>query len=271
MAFDVGAGLAQMGETTSKVAGASLLETQKAELEKQKIVLADELAGKRQDKQNEFTAGESEKHRGFLGAEGEANRKNSLEGHRIAAAASAASAGAHLTAVREQIAFQERQPDYKVGGDGTLFSIPKQSKDEKGNPVPSKATPVLGPDGQPMVVANPEKAQAIAKLVDVAKTDYVETLRRYEIDMKEAQNALKLASDSVGAKVDGDKDPGVVAAKKAVDDIKKKYNPEINSHRARIGQLQEQLGIKAGMATPGDDTPDLSGYLKGTNKAGGPR
>lgn len=114
MAFDVSAGLAQMGETTSKVAGASLLETQKHELEKQKIVLADELAGKRQDKQNEFIRGEREASQVHQADQNDKNREAQIKAHQISAGATIAGHQISAAAIDRQIAAMAPERDATV-------------------------------------------------------------------------------------------------------------------------------------------------------------
>lgn len=58
MAFDIGNGLASAGAAVATTAGAYALESQKADLEKEKVVLADQLANVREDKQRGFVTSE---------------------------------------------------------------------------------------------------------------------------------------------------------------------------------------------------------------------
>lgn len=58
MAFDFSAGLSLMGEAVSKTAGAYTLEAQRAEAQKEMMVLADQMAGVRDEKQRGFMKSE---------------------------------------------------------------------------------------------------------------------------------------------------------------------------------------------------------------------
>lgn len=58
MAFNFGAGIAKAGEAIADTAGKYTLEAQRADLARQGIILADELAGKREGAQREFLSSE---------------------------------------------------------------------------------------------------------------------------------------------------------------------------------------------------------------------
>ena len=114
MAFDVGAGLAEMGGAIAKTAGTALLEQQKADLDKERIILADELAGKRQDKQNEFLkgerietqtyqSGEKQKDRELTVSEGALNRASHERTAAMSAGASIQSARIHQETAKMQV------------------------------------------------------------------------------------------------------------------------------------------------------------------------
>lgn len=105
MAFvNLGAGFAEAGKNIAATAGAWTLEAQKAETEKEKAVLVDQLMGARQEKQNVFTSGESEKERGFKTGESALDRtsreKISEATRQATIAAASISAGAHVQAAR---------------------------------------------------------------------------------------------------------------------------------------------------------------------------
>jgi len=111
--FDAGAGLAEAGKSVAAFAGAVGLEHQKAELEKERIVLADQLAGARQDKQNLFTTSERLSTQDFTAAENKANRENVLEGHRISAGATIA--GHQISAAASMKAAELSAASHKAG------------------------------------------------------------------------------------------------------------------------------------------------------------
>lgn len=91
--FDVGAGLAQMGETVGKIAGASALEYQKNGLEKERLKLASDLAMERQTQQQGFEMEKLDKTQTFTAGENEKNRASDLERTKISAGASITAAG----------------------------------------------------------------------------------------------------------------------------------------------------------------------------------
>ncbi len=98
MAFDIGAGLAEAGKAVAQTAGTYLLESQKAELEKEKVMLADQLAGVREEKQRGFLTSERKDTQAFTGAENDKSRTNAEKIANIGAEASKASAGIHAGA-----------------------------------------------------------------------------------------------------------------------------------------------------------------------------
>lgn len=93
MAFDIGAGLSEMGKSVAQTAQAYTLESQKAELENQKVMLADQLAGAREEKQRGFLTSERLSTEQFTGGENSANRASSEKVAGIGAAAHLGAAG----------------------------------------------------------------------------------------------------------------------------------------------------------------------------------
>ncbi len=67
-------GLSEMGKSVAQTAQAWTLEQQKAELDKEKLTVADQLASAREEKGREFMAGESDKTRTFQSGESEKDR-----------------------------------------------------------------------------------------------------------------------------------------------------------------------------------------------------
>lgn len=99
MAFDFGAGLAEAGKTAAQVGQQWLVDTKRAELEEQKVRLADELLGAREEKGRSFTKSEREATQTWQGGENEKTRQTTLEGHRISAGASLGAASISANAV----------------------------------------------------------------------------------------------------------------------------------------------------------------------------
>lgn len=106
MAFDVGAGLANMGEAVAKTAGAWTLEAQKSALEMDKVKLADELAGAREEKQRGFLTSERVSGQEFQSKEKGLDRSTQTEVANIGLKGHMVSAGATIRA--QQIAADAR-------------------------------------------------------------------------------------------------------------------------------------------------------------------
>lgn len=258
MAFNVAAGIAQMGESVAKISGLAALEQQKSGLENERLKLANDLAMQRESVGRKEAHGldmeKLEKSQTFQAAEGDKTRATQLEASRISAGASMANAGTHLQAVREQIAASEKLGDFRYNEDGTASMVNKRS---------GVATPVLGEDGQPKKFSNPDKAKAQAAMIETTKDQLNSTIRVYEADLKQAQAAYKAATDSIGGKMDPTKDPGVLEAKKEIEAVRQKYEPKITTLTSRLDQIYTDLGVKAGMATQKPGGYDLNKYMKG--------
>lgn len=258
MAFNVAAGLSQMGETVAKVTGLAALEQQKSGLETERLKLANDLAMQRESagrkEQHGLNLETLEKQQTFQASEGDKTRATQLEAHRISASASMASAGAHLQGVREQIAAAEKLGEFHYNEDGTASMVNKRS---------GIATPVLGDDGQPKKFQNPEKAKAQAELVTTTKLQLDSTVRLYEAELRQAQTELTQALKSPMAMVDPSKDPSVTEARKALDAVRKKYEPKIDTMSKRLESLYSDLGVKSGMPGSKAQAYDLNKYIKG--------
>lgn len=100
MAFDIGRGFAAMGEAVGKIAGDTLLDQQRAELQKESMTLASQLAGERESKGRAEAHGyDMEKQTSqqtFMSGENEKNRAADLQRTNI-------SAGATLRAAQMQV------------------------------------------------------------------------------------------------------------------------------------------------------------------------
>lgn len=107
MGFDIANGLSEMGKGIAQTAQAFTLENQRASLEKEKITLADTLAGAREDKQREFTKGERIETQAWQGGENALNRTSAKDIAQLqadtAVKTAGISAGATLGAARMNI------------------------------------------------------------------------------------------------------------------------------------------------------------------------
>ncbi len=93
MPFDIGAGLSEAGKSVAQTAQAYTLEAQKADLEKEKVLLADQLAGAREEKGRTFTTSERVATQTFQGGENEKTRTNQVDIANIGAKAHVQAAG----------------------------------------------------------------------------------------------------------------------------------------------------------------------------------
>lgn len=115
MAFDIGAGLSSAGTAVAATAGAMTLESQKAELEMEKVKLADQLAGAREEKQRGFLTSERVATQEFTGGENTKNRQNSLDIAKMTTDATIKSAGigagATIASAQMHVAMMQKQMD----------------------------------------------------------------------------------------------------------------------------------------------------------------
>jgi hypothetical protein len=98
--FNVAAGLSEMGGTVAQVAGAAALEQQRSELQKQILILSNQMAGERESKgraeAHGYDMAKTDKVQTFAAGESEKDRANRLEATKI-------SSGASITAAKMQI------------------------------------------------------------------------------------------------------------------------------------------------------------------------
>lgn len=115
MAFDIGAGLSTAGTAVAASAGAQILESQKAELEMEKVKLADQLAGAREEKQRGFLTSERVATQEFTGGENTKNRQNSLDIAKLTTdatiKAAGIGAGATIASAQMHVNMMQKQMD----------------------------------------------------------------------------------------------------------------------------------------------------------------
>lgn len=190
MAFDFGAGLAAMGETVAKLGGAAALEAQRAELAKESMVLANELAGERESRGRKESHGyDMEK----LGKTQEFDKWKVETTEAGANSRNAASVGASLAVARMGIDARAAENDkmiqanermasqMKIGADGTAFSV---------NPVTQTVTP-LTVNGEPMKFADPEEAKARLELVKVRTAQIRDVNQTYQPQIQSLESSLR--------------------------------------------------------------------------------
>lgn len=178
MAFNIGAGLSAMGASVANTAGSEALEMQKSNLESQRDILADQLAGARESKGRQeageiaataagkqqefekglentkeiFAASESSKQLSAQEQEETARNLTTLSAAHISAAASTAVAKMETDANSTETGF-----DAKTG------NIVRYNK------VTGASSTLTNPDGTPLTLTNPAQWQGVRDLT--SKTD----------------------------------------------------------------------------------------------------
>lgn len=222
MAFDIGAGLAEAGKSVAQTAQAYTLESQKAELEKEKVLLADQLAGVREEKQRGFITSERVATQEFSGGENEKNRANTLavaniglEGHKISAGATIAAAQIGATerryATDKQFetnknelterryatdkAFEQHKyaidEQIKAGITGaSKLSIGDNGEAFSVNPVTKEVVPLKGADGTQLKFRDPEVARAQAELIKNKSSQLTDINRIYVPQIIDLENNI---------------------------------------------------------------------------------
>ena len=139
-------GLSALGAGVEKYAGSAGLEAQRSALEMQKITLADQLAGVRQDKQNVFTSGENVLQRTSDTERTNITAKASMYGADASAGATITSAKISAAAGAELRAAQAREVNAKaelsladLGKVNTVTGLQQKLADQYANPNPDAA------------------------------------------------------------------------------------------------------------------------------------
>lgn len=268
MAFSLMNGLSTAGTAVAATAGAYTLEAQKAEAETAKIQLADELAGKRQDKQNVFASEESGKERGSREKiSGETNATH-IEAAKIGLQGSLASAGAtlegariHANSVEKQInAENSRASVIQMNDDGTSSLV---------NKVTGKVEPLVGPDGQPMKFRDPDLAKAQLEAVRTTSTQLADLQRKYQTDVTgPRQSMLQAQKDPM--LFGPEKAKAIAEARAEVERVEKLYAPDFLRLNSRLDTLAESLGTKAKITPTTGTRPPLSDFNKTPAVTGAP-
>lgn len=93
MVFDIGAGLANMGDTLTKFAGSAALQAQREQADKEKMTLANDLAMQRQSQQQTFESGQNKQKMEFEGGQNDLNRQSAEKRTEMTSTASITAAG----------------------------------------------------------------------------------------------------------------------------------------------------------------------------------
>lgn len=130
MAFDIGAGLSEMGKTVAQATSVGMLEQMKSQNEIERIKLANDLAAERESRGRKEAHGydmeKMDKEHTFRAAESKADRENRLQTTQISAGATIYSANTQLQAAREGIAARIKEAEADRG-----FRLGENEKDRK--------------------------------------------------------------------------------------------------------------------------------------------
>lgn len=260
--FDIGAGLAEMGKSMAQSASLALLEQQKSDNDTERLRLANELATERESRGRKEAHGydmeKLDKTQQFTGTQNDLDRQNRITTAGIGAGATLSAAQMQINARREEAALDRKEraseldlrlkaqrdgnATVKINDDGTASYV---------NPADRTVAPVLGPDNQPVKFRDVDRAKAQAELLVTTRDQYREINTQYKTEMKQAQDQLNKAQESITGRVDGDNDPGVIAAKEAIKEIRNRFEPRINLLDQRYNAISQSLTEKSGVKVPG--------------------
>lgn len=278
MAFDVSAGLSSMGTAVAATAGAATLEAQKADLEMQKVKLADELAGKREETQRQFLTAERLSTQGFQSGENVLNRASAKELAQIQVAgtiqAAGITAGAHVAASKyaadlgaqtaaKQIDMNLRLGQKVISGEnGTLAVL---------MPGESKPTPVLNPDGTPFRSTDPEALKAQTAILSGAYKDKQDLTHLLKIRTDPLVSQINVLTKSVppGMPLPPEVKANVEALKAEVQKAVDQYTRDATEIQTKIdAHVEAILGRKAIGGSPAGTPPTPGGLINRQGRPG---
>lgn len=256
MPFDLGAGLAAMGGSIADTAGKASLEIQRADLDRQRMLLADELQGKREVTMENMRQGGAEKLQGM-------QTESQL---RVVDATSKANVAAHAEELKQntadavsklkQLATPELlKAQRAITAASVTPNLSVQIKDDGTavtfNPVTGKTNAIMDPGtNQPIKFQNPETSRAVMAQT-MSLRDIGSNLDR---NYKAALDTAKVLS----------KDDGEAEQKKAIDEVDKYYRPQLEEVNRQLMSLTSALGIKSGVVLSNEapkGAPPLSSFL----------
>jgi hypothetical protein len=292
MAFDFGAGLAEAGKSVAQTAQAYTLERQRADLDKEKAMLIDQLAGAREEKQRGFQTSERVATQEFTGGENDKSRSNAVAIANISADASVKSAGihagatigaaqisaaSHLDGLTKQIAAQ-----YDLQQSSQTFQSGEKEKDRAQQKplidveVLQKQVKTASEQGvldarkelQGATEANdPAKIEAAKQKLSIAeytsKDDFQQVAvyqtqaRLIETQLTASQARLVALQNNVTTSSTPEGQAALNAMQRQVNKLQADFDGAISMSRQAIGRLT-QVGGNA----PTTTAPDLSKYMK---------
>ncbi len=260
MRFDVGAGVAAMGETVAKTAGAMTLEAQRASLQRESLILADQLAGERESKgrkeQHGYTIATLDKQQGFQAGENDLNRKNSLATAGISAGASMANArlaadtqilvtNANIKARAEEHqktidASIQSASRIQIGDDGTAYSV---------NPITQKVEPFkLGDDV--LKFRDPDVAKAQVELIKVKTAQLNDITRTYLPQIKGLEDTIRKMQTDPLTKADKTAQKELAEAQVALKTLQERFDAEKAPIMHELNEMGRSFAAKGKVAVP---------------------
>lgn len=258
MAFDLGNGLNALGTAVATTAGAYTLEAQKADAQKEMVLLADQLAGAREEKGRAFTTSERVATQGFTSGEKGLDRASELERTKLMNATSITtagiSAGASLTAAREHIAAQLAVAGSTphIGDDGTAFTIDPKTKAVK---------PMTMEDGTPLKLPDPVEAKSRLEALQSYSKDKAQRLNEYKTELAPIATELTKLSANPMASVDPEMKAQAAALRAKADTLGKQYQTDIAPIQGRIDTLTNYLLQRGKTTKAGGSSDDLNKLL----------
>lgn len=261
MAFDFSAGLHEMGKSVAQTAQAYTLEAQKAELETQRIKLANDLAMERESLGRKETAAfaetAAEKQRGWQSGETLADRtsheKMAEENNRAAIKTAGISAGASIRAA--QIGAQSRAAEnekhikaqlklantFKLNDDGTASLV---------NTTDGTVKKLTDADGNAVRFSTPDVARAQGELVRSTTEQLNALTRQRTTDLQQVQADLKEVMKLPGPMTNPN-DPELQRARAKVEQVKQQYDPQITALNQRLNSIAGQLATNGKLNVQG--------------------
>lgn len=295
--FDVGAGLAEMGQAVAKTAGVALLEQQKSDLDKERLVLANELATERESRGRKEAHGydmeKLDKTQAHQADQNEKDRQNRITTTGMSVGGQLASTRMSIDARREEAAEDRklrqqeindrfilgREAERRHSEDATALNNYREKTlelqlKEKGalrqtedgtwvvaNPATKEITPLLDANGERARLRDPEQQRALA--AQLTALDHAEE----RLDARRKQDLDLEGSKLKDAQKIMDTD-AVKEAQKRIDEVKALYdkqlkdiqNQRLNASRLLLGRVQIQsggAGKVTGKPSPSDFDPSV--------------
>ncbi len=265
MAFDLSNGLSAAGTAVAATAGAYTLEAQKADAQKEMVMLADQLAGAREEKGRAFTTSERVAAQGFTSGEKGLDRASELERTKLMNATSITtagiSAGASLTAAREHIAAQLAVAGATphIGDDGTAFTI---------DPTTKKVKPMTLEDGTPLKLPDPIEAKSRLEALQSYSKDKTQRLNEYKTDLAPIATELAKITLNPLAASDPQLKAQADALRARAATLGEQFKTDITPIQTKIDTLTNYLLQKGRVTKAGGSRKDAEKLLYPTGAPG---